>query len=303
MTIQTLTQTKVHDPIRRKGLSVFPLSLPVERPTDAKLADDSLEVSELETATVPQLQVHNPGKVPMLIPAGRVLEGGRQTRTVNVSILVPAGATMVIPVSCVEAGRWHGGRMFRNSGRNLSRRARIAKERGVYNNIRARGAKHSDQGAVWNSIAAELNTRHLQSDSSLYLEAERFVENDREMAALVNELLEKGIEDGQTGIAIAYGDKVVGVELFTSTDDLAASWEALVRTAVLDADTTKSDSDASATVADVEAFLARVAAYPATTTEGTGIGTEFHVAEADLVAHALTDDSGNLVHAYAFVDA
>ncbi|MGA1362108.1 MAG: ARPP-1 family domain-containing protein [Ilumatobacteraceae bacterium] len=303
MTIQTLKNTKVHEPIRRKGMSVFPLSLPVERPTDAKIADDTLVVSELPTATVPQLQVHNPGTVPMLIPAGRVLEGGRQTRTVNVSILVPAGATITIPVSCVEAGRWHGGSMFRNSGRNLSRRARIAKERGVYNSIRSRGAKNSDQGAVWNSISEELSRRHLSSDSSLYLEAELYVEKDREMFTLVNELLEKGVQDGQTGIAIAYGDKVVGVELFTSTADLAASWEALVRTAVLDADTSRTDSDASATVADVEAFLARVAAHPATTTDGTGLGTEFHVAEADLVAHALTDEAGNLVHAYAFVDA
>jgi len=303
MTIQTLTATKVHEPIRRKGMSVFPLSLPVERPTDAKIADDTLVVSELPTATVPQLQVHNPGEVPMLIPAGRVLEGGRQTRTVNVSILVPAGATITIPVSCVEAGRWHGGSMFRNSGRNLSRRARIAKERGIYNNIRARGAKNSDQGAVWASIADELSMRHLTSDSSLYLEAERHVENDRDMAALVQELIDGGVQDGQTGIAVAYGDKVVGIELFTSTADLAASWEALVRTAVLDADTSRTDSDANATVADVEAFLARVAAYPATTTDGTGLGTEFHVAEADLVAHALTDEAGNLVHAYAFVDA
>ncbi|MFM8553030.1 MAG: ARPP-1 family domain-containing protein [Acidimicrobiales bacterium] len=303
MTIQTLTNTKVHEPIRRKGMSVFPLSLPVERPAGTKIADDTLVVSELPTATVPQLQVHNPGKVPMLIPAGRVLEGGRQTRTVNVSILVPAGATIIIPVSCVEAGRWHGGSAFRNSGRNLSRRARIAKQRGVTGNIRAYGSKHSDQGAVWDSVAAELSMRHLASDSSLYLEAERFVEDDPEMASLVKELLDKGVEDGQTGIAIAYGDKVVGVELFTSTADLAASWEALVRTAVLDADTSRTDSEAKATVADVEAFLARVAAYPATTTDGTGLGTEFHVAEADLVAHALTDEAGTLVHAYAFVDA
>ena len=52
MTIQTLKNTKVHDPIRRKGLSVFPLSLPVERPTDAKIADDTLEVSEIGRAHV-----------------------------------------------------------------------------------------------------------------------------------------------------------------------------------------------------------------------------------------------------------
>ncbi|MDQ3108005.1 MAG: hypothetical protein M3Q68_09410, partial [Actinomycetota bacterium] len=32
--------------------------------------------------------------------------GNRQNLTINVSVLVPAGATITIPVSCVEQGRW-----------------------------------------------------------------------------------------------------------------------------------------------------------------------------------------------------
>ena len=302
MTIETLTKAKVGTPTRRNNLSIFPISLVEDRDNGAAIAGDSLVVTELATASVHQLQVHNPEKHPVLIPAGRVLEGGRQTRTVNVSILVPAGATMIIPVSCVEAGRWHGGGHFRDSKRMASRKVRMATNRGVKRNFEIHGMKSSDQGAVWDSVSAELSSRMLSSDSSLYLHAYRSVEENAELRAFIEEMIAKGIEPGQTGIAIAHGDRIVGVEVFTNESDLRSSWESLITSVVFDAEYEET-TDASATVEDVEKFLATVAAHDATRAEGTGIGTEIHIADEHLVAHALLDDAGTLMHAFAYADA
>jgi hypothetical protein len=302
MSLRTLKNITVGTPIRRKGLTIFPLSATGGRPSNAKLADDTLIVSELETAHVPELQVHNPGTVPMIIPAGRVLEGGRQTRTVNVSILVPAGATIVIPVSCVEAGRWHGGRMFRDSKRVTSREVRRTLSRGVKQNLDATGRKGSDQGAVWASIDHELHLRRINHDSSLYLSAYDHFEQNAEMRALTDELISRGAEPGQTGIAIAHGDKVIGIEVFASEDDLRASWEALVRSALLDMAVAE-DTEATATDTDVQRFIGAFADSGATTAKGTGVGTEYHVAEPTLVGQALVDDSGELMHAFAYAEA
>lgn len=311
MTVKELTKARIGEPTRHGKLLVFPVTLAGDRPTDVRIADETLEVSELETASVPQLQVRNPGQTPVLIPAGRVLEGGRQTRTVNVSILVPAGATMVIPVSCVEAGRWSGGRMFRSSQYNLSRRARVAKERGVKGNIdRARSTdndprrfKHSDQGAVWNAVHSELHMRSVSSSTSRFDEVydrTRDVETER----IHSELLTSRPGEGQTGIAVAIGGKVLGVETFSSTEDLSANWHAMVSAITLDLDDDAlASAEGEATVADVEAFLARVAAAEAVEAEGNGMGTEFHVATEEFVAHGLADESGTILHAYAFADA
>jgi hypothetical protein len=258
-------------------------------------------VSELDTgASVPELQVHNPGSTDLLIPAGRVLEGGRQTRTVNVSILVPAGATIIIPVSCVEAGRWSGGSTFRDSKRMASRSMRMSKGRSVKSNIENHGTKNSNQGEVWNAISEELTTRHLTSDSSLFLDAAGSIENDQELSDLVSNLLGTGPAEGQTGVVVAYGDKIAGLELFTNPDDLRASWEALVNSIVFDSPVQESDESSVIDVVAIEAFLADIANQEGTVAKGTGLGSEFHVANERYVAHALVDDSGSLLHAYAF---
>lgn len=311
MSIDTLTRADIGQPTNFKGFQIFPVRFGSGRPVGVRIADDTLQVSELDSATVPQLQVYNPGTVPLLIPAGRVLEGGRQTRTVNVSILVPAGATMVIPVSCVEAGRWSGGRAFRNSGRQLSRRARIAKERGVKHNLEraremgvdSRDYKHSDQGAVWDAVAFELRSRSVDSSTSRFDEVFDAVESNVEANRILGEVLACGPEDGQTGVAIAIGGRVAGVETFANPDDLRANWSSIVTSALLElTDDEITALDGEATVADIEEFLRRVAQADATQVEGTGLGTEWHVATDSFVAHALADDTGEVIHAYAFAE-
>jgi hypothetical protein len=301
MSMKKLTSTKVGQPISHGGVSIFPLYLEEARPTTAVVADDSLQVSELESATVPQLQVTNTKDIPVIIPAGRVLEGGRQTRTVNVSILVPAGANIIIPVSCVEVGRWHGGMQFRDSKRIVSRKVRMAKQRGVKGSLDLTGMKYSDQGAVWNSISEELTSRHIQHASGSYLAADSYFEQNAALYEVLAQFEKIGIDPGQTGIAIAYGDKVAGIELFTNTDDFGRSWESLVRAAVLDSPADV-PADATVGIAAVEKFLAEVAEQDATEAEGTGLGTEYHVANEHMVAHVLVDDSGALMHAYAYAE-
>ena len=301
MSMKSITTATVGQPIRHGGVSIFPLYLEKPHPSAAVVADDSLKVSELESATVPQLLVTNTKDVPVIIPAGRVLEGGRQTRTVNVSILVPAGATIPIPVSCVEAGRWHGGSQFRDSKRIAGRNIRMAKQRGVKGNIDRSGMKHSDQGAVWESISYELHSRSIVSDSSSYLDADNYVEHNAHLSALLAEFEKAGVDPGQTGIAVAYGNKIAGIELFTNSGDFTRSWESLVRAAVLDSPEGL-DGTAEIGIADVEKFLADVAAEAATEAKGTGLGTEYHVATERVVAHALVDEAGELMHAYAFAE-
>ena len=119
-------------------------------------------------------------------------------------------------------------------------------------------------------------------------------------ADLVKDFLGTGPAEGQTGIVVAYGDKIAGLELFTNPDDLRASWEALVNSIVFDSPSSESDENTVIDVAAIEAFLVDIAAQEGTIAKGAGLGSEYHVANERYVAHALVDDDGSLLHAYAF---
>lgn len=270
------------------GIGLYPILRDAEVGQGIDLADDLLEVSELAEASVPTLEVYNPKDRPVLIPAGKILSGGRQTRTVNVTIVVGPRTRMPIPVSCVEAGRWHGGTRFSDSKRTLSRRVRVAKQASVaYGLSSQRGARYSDQGAVWSAIDEELASRSISHDSSLYLEADEDLEARRP-------------EAGQVGIAVAVGRRVTGVEIFPSEAALRESWQGLVRAAVIEAPSLAVEDVAGPDA--VEDFLRRVAAAPATIADGVGLGREYHVSTPDFVAHALQLD-GETLYANAFATA
>jgi hypothetical protein len=296
MTITAIKEATIGKPKTRLGTTIYPIFLPNNTPQNIKIATDDLIVSELESASVPQIQVHNPTNEPLLIPAGKVLSGGRQTRTVNVSILVAAGATLVIPVSCVESGRWRGGRRFEDSKRFASRRVRMDMQRSVARNVKNLRTKVSDQGAVWNSIDSELISRHLSSDTNNFLHAEESLDGESDRYAAVKEFLEEGPEPLQNGIVIAQGDEVVSAEMFASPDALKSSYEALIRSAIFDSPEKEVKPPSEEAVRE---FLDQISTAESTEAEGVGLGTEYHIENDKFVAHALAYN-GKFLHANAF---
>lgn len=299
--------TRIGEPTRAGGVSVFPIFGPPSGGTAVGLADDRLEVSELASATVPALEVYNPSDVDMLIPAGRILEGGRQTRVVNVTIVVPKGARLPIPVSCIEQGRWHGHRRFHDRKRVVSRRMRAIKQMAVRESIEhgAGRADHlaskmADQGLIWDVVRRELDSRGIDNATSRYTEADDFVQHDPRSREVLDRLAATGPQVGQTGIAVAVGAHVIGMEIFPSDVTLREAWDGLVRQAVLELPADRVEAEAD--VADVERFLARVANAPATEAPGVGVGRELHASTEEFTAHALEVD-GALIYANAFVSA
>ncbi len=81
------------------------------------MAAEDVVIREQKEPTVPTVEVLNQARAPVLIREGEILEGGRQTRTAEKSVLVPEDTVLEIPVACVERGRWHGERDFLAQGR------------------------------------------------------------------------------------------------------------------------------------------------------------------------------------------
>src|SRR5580704_5666256 len=105
---------RVGTPTIYRNLTVFPLLRPEPAcaEPDYLLAEDAIgqglaEITELPGGgSVPELQFANNSPRAVLLLDGEELIGAKQNRVLNLTILASPKAVTVIPVSCVEAGRW-----------------------------------------------------------------------------------------------------------------------------------------------------------------------------------------------------
>jgi hypothetical protein len=125
---------------------------------DEALAHGTIRVTEVSAeGHVPELRVMNSGKTPVLILDGEELVGAKQNRIVNVTILVPPQSEIIIPVSCIEAGRWSYLRpSFTAAGRVLNQAIRYCKADAVTRSLKKRANRFADQHAVWDGVGQAL---------------------------------------------------------------------------------------------------------------------------------------------------
>ena len=300
MDIPTLEHGAIGRPLNRLGFSLFPVYLPpANLPPIATGPGSGLVVDELPNASVPTLSVTNPTNRAILLIEGESLVGGAQNRTLNVSVLVPAGATLKIPVTCLEQGRWGARRAFQYGDVMAPRRVRRIKQDAVAQRLATVGAhsfeRHADQGAVWHVVEHELQRMGVDSSSGAMADAEAFLDRDPGRRKTVEELVTMGPLPGQCGLVVSHGRRIVAAELFASTDLLRPHWGAIVRSHLLEHPTADGRPSASRALR----FLGRFANSPSERKEGLGHGIEHHVRTDRVVGQALVLPT-TLIHARAF---
>jgi hypothetical protein len=175
------------------------------------LGAGSIEIREVsEGGSVPELRVVNRAGKMVLILDGEELVGAKQNRIVNTTILVAAGCEILIPVSCVEQGRWtYKSDVFSSKQRMMSPSIRQVKARDVNASLRSTGRYRSDQSAIWEEVAGLASRRGAVSES-------RDMDHvfDKE-APVIKEYLEGFVlVDHQVGAVFLVNGKVVGMDAF-----------------------------------------------------------------------------------------
>ena len=232
-TATTLTHAfAAGEPVTHRGITVVPL-YPVTEPVAAyiTLAEAialGLSISEVdEDGVVGELLVANPTPHRVLMYDGEELEGAKQNRILNVSVLVEAGSTLVVPVSCVEAGRWNYNadgngdhqRVFSAVRRTSSPRVRRAKEEHLRSAPLARGVA---QSAVWGAVDDTHHERGSSSPTTAYSDAVRHVQPD--LDRLVGEF---PLRPGQCGVLLGYGGEVVCMDAVSRAEAYEGLHQAL----------------------------------------------------------------------------
>jgi hypothetical protein len=287
---------RVGDPITHDRLTVFPLYLESPAPVGYRLADDALadgtavveEVSE--GGSVPQLRVRNENETLVLFLEGQELRGAKQNRVLNTSVLVAGKSQTVIPVSCVEQGRWrHVSAKFAAGDTHSSPKLRAVLKGSVTRTARASGGHGSDQGAVWAEVSRQMNSLGAASPTMAMADtvSAHKPTTDRVVA-------EVKYPEGAAGLVVAVGGKVVAVDLFDAPETCRKVWPQFVGGIALEA--LEEKEAAPANPADVRAALDALRNGPWASVPAAGAGEE-HRAEAAGKWHgSVLTLEGNLVH-------
>jgi len=249
------------------------------------------EVSE--GGSVPELRVVNKGDARILVLDGEELRGAKQNRVLSTAILIDKHSTLVVPVSCTEQGRWaYASREFAESEILAERQVRYAMKTSVHAAVSGGAGVHADQGAVWSEVEALHGRQGTHSNTSAMRDSyeARKVDLDRVLAAFP-------LVDGQTGVLVLHGSRVVGLDLVSRAPQYAELHDKLLRSYAFEA-LVRGGEPGDRPVA--EAFLERVAGLPGERFKSPGLGWDVRFEGGGVLGSALVY-RGHAVHA-AFFD-
>src|SRR5208283_5625538 len=154
-----LSLIKIGAKQNHKNMTLYCLLSSNEAPVDFLTLDEALDREALvitevnEGGSVAELKVANRSDQKVLLLDGEELVGAKQNRVLNVTILIAPQSETVIPVSCVEQGRWsYRSRQFGSESRAMSAQLRKRKSETVSENLKHGREFRSDQGVVWAEI-------------------------------------------------------------------------------------------------------------------------------------------------------
>ncbi len=285
-----------------KNLAVYPLLSGGASGLDYLTLDEALswglvEITEIDQGgSVPELKLANNSTRRVLILDGEELVGAKQNRIVNTTVLAAPNAVTVIPVSCVEAGRWsYKTDRFRSEERVMSAGMRAMKAGHVHASVRESRQFRSDQGAIWEEIEAKARRRKAVSPSMAMSE---IYEKDRpnldEYENSFNPV------DGQTGAFFLINGRVAGLDSFDKPETFAMVFKKLLTSYALDAiDWLNPEKNHPVRKDSAAAFLkhclgCRMEGYPS-----VALGTDCRLTSDKLTGFALLFDE-QVVHLSVF---
>jgi hypothetical protein len=295
--------SKVHlgEPQTYHNLSLCPVlgdgaAEPAYLLLDEALKRGCARVTEVsESGSVPELRFVNHCRQAILLLDGEELVGAKQNRILNLSVLAPAQKAIVIPVSCVEAGRWRAqSAEFASAGRPHYAAGRAQKASQVSASLRATGSRRSDQSQVWADISEKAD--RMASYSGTEASAALY---ETHRAHLDDYLHAFSPRPAQVGALFVRNGHVLGLDLFDSAHTLSALLPKLVESSALDAIDAGEVGAAALGPDEARRFLDAVAQAEIERFPAVGEGEDLRLRHPQVAGGALLAE-GRVVHLCAF---
>ncbi len=285
------------------GLSELPIfAESPERPLvyltlDQALQEKVVQIGETsESGSVPELLVKNLSTRPVFLMDGEELVGAKQNRVLNLSIMVPAMHNTIIPVSCVESGRWNFNRGdFAGSDRVHFSRGRANKMASVSESMSLYGMKRSNQGEVWSEIDAKFRRMNQASPTSAM--SDLFDRSNEDLGAYVDALPPL---EGQVGAFYFVHDTPIGFDLFDQAKTFELMRAKLVRSYAIDAMEPKPLEPRKLDPEQIPRIIESMRAETWQRHPGTGLGEDYRLTAKNLVGAGLVVDD-TTIHLSGFL--
>ncbi len=294
---------RVGEPDAAGPLAVFPIFAPEPRIAYtgfAEARETGFRIGELRGgASVNDLLVENPTGGSVLLFEGEEVLGAQQNRTFDVSVLVPAGARLRIPVSCVEAGRWQGARhaeAFSPAPQAAYPELRRAKAAQVRERVAVDREARADQGAVWREVAERSNRMGVNSPTGAMHDVyEQRRGRLTELAGAID------LHDGQAGALVAINGRFTVLDVVGRPEVFASLHRPLVQGYALDALDQETELPADPASAETaRGFVLLIGdCEPAQRRPGVGLGEELRFDANGVEGSALVHE-GELIQLTAF---
>ncbi len=211
-----LDRADIHPPVQVGRLTVFPIVLsrtnPIDRvlTMDQALAKKLLVIEELKNAQVSRARfVNKSGDRMIFLMAGEVVTGGKQNRTLTTDALLGPDSAVVLPLYCVQKGRWRGGVGFTKTTTIVPQA------------IRARAIGKAGQQEIWAEVSRANRRLGSSTVSDDLAAAMTKPENVKRLSGLRRKILPR-LPKGTAGVVIARGSRIVGADLFNSAELFSA---------------------------------------------------------------------------------
>jgi hypothetical protein len=300
----SLRAVEIGQPQQFRNLTAFPLlqsnkTHPDYLTLSQAMNNGTAEITEIsEGGSVPELLLTNSGDEKLLVLDGEELLGAKQNRIANLTVLAAAHSKTVLPVSCVEQGRWaYRSRDFKAASRTMFHRARAAKASALSENLKATGTYGADQGEVWDQIEAKQMRMNVESSTAAM--ADTF---DRYEQPVEDYTRNFTVIEGQVGVLFAIDGEAEGLDMFDAPETMARMLPNLIRSFAIDAIESADGRNIATERAVAEQFLDRIAVAQADTYAGVGLGTDVRLS-APLVAGGGLVFEDKLIHLAAFKKA
>ncbi|MBN2198470.1 MAG: hypothetical protein JW747_01320 [Candidatus Aminicenantes bacterium] len=185
-----------------------------------------VEITEVDGGRVPQVKISNLSKSVLFLMAGEILSGCRQDRILAQDVLLAPGTrNLIVPVYCVEQGRWTAHSAAFTSKANL----------GTYR-LRAKAAEQAPaaQSRIWEEVRSQNRDLGVASGTSAYQDAYDKEENKQAIGDIEKKISrELRLGDDVVGVVIGLGGRAVSVDIFANAGLFKKQWPKILKSSAL----------------------------------------------------------------------